>query len=180
MKQTSRIALGGMMGALALVCLMLTLFPYATYALPALAGVFLVPIVIECSKRYAVAVYAATAILSLLITPDLEAKWLYVCFFGYYPILKAVAETRRSRAAEWGIKIGVFNIAVVAVYAIVSRLGFSLNEFAVTGIALPLPAILGLFLLAGNVVFVLYDIALTRVLSLYFSRFQPLLRRLLK
>lgn len=178
MKQTSRIALGGMMGALTLLCLMLTLFPYATYALPALAGLFLIPVVVECGKRFAVTLFAATAILSLLITPDLEAKWLYVCFFGYYPILKAVAETRRSRAAEWGIKIGTFNIAVVAVYAIISRLGFSLNEFAVTGIALPVT--LGAFLLAGNVVFVLYDVALTRALPLYFLRFQPLLRRLLK
>lgn len=178
MKQTSRIALGGMMGALTLLCLMLTLFPYATYALPALAGIFLIPVVVECGKRFAVTLFAATAILSLLITPDLEAKWLYVCFFGYYPILKAVAETRRSRAVEWGIKIGAFNIAVVAVYAIISRLGFSLNEFAVKGVALPVA--LGAFLLAGNVVFVLYDVALTRALPLYFSRFQPLLRRLLK
>ncbi len=180
MKQTSRIALGGMMGALTLVCLMLTLFPYATYALPALAGVFLIPVVVECGKRFAVTLYVATAILSLLITPDLEAKWLYVCFFGYYPMLKAVAETCRSRIAEWGLKIMSFNIAVIAAYVIVCQLGFSLGEFAVAGMALPLPAVLGLFLLAGNVVFVLYDIALTRALPLYFSRFQPILRRLLK
>lgn len=180
MKQTSRIALGGMMGALTLLCLMLTLFPYATYALPALAGIFLIPVVVECGKRFAATLYAATAILSLLITPDLEAKWLYVCFFGYYPIIKAVAETRHSRVVEWGIKIGTFNIAVVAAYVIVCQLGFSLGEFAVAGVSLPLSAILGLFLFAGNVVFVLYDVALTRALPLYFSRFQPLLQRLLK
>ncbi len=180
MKQTSRIALGGVMGALALLCLMLTVFPYATYALPALAGVFLIPVVVECGKRFAVTLYVATAVLSLLITPDLEAKWLYICFFGYYPILKAGAETQSSRAVEWGIKVATFNVAVIIAYIVLCQFGFSLNEFAVNGLSIPLPMILCLFLLAGNIVFVLYDIALTRLLPLYFLRFRPALRRLLK
>ena len=80
MKRTARIALSGLMGALALVCLLLTVFPFATYALPALASVFLMPIVIECGKKWAVAAYVAVALLALLIAPDLEAKFLFVFF----------------------------------------------------------------------------------------------------
>jgi hypothetical protein len=159
---------------------LLTLFPYATYALPALASLFLFPVVIECSKRYALAVYAATALLALLITPDMEAKLLYVAFFGYYPVLKCVAESRRSRGVEWLIKLAVFNAAVVVAYAVLIRLGLSLDEFSLPGVTLPPEAFLGIFLLAGNGVFVLYDIGLTRVLPVYFRRFQPQLRRLLK
>ena len=178
MKTSSRVALGGMMGALSLVCLLLTLFPYATYALPALAGVCLFPVVIECGKRYGLMVYIATALLALLITPDVEAKLLYVVFFGYYPLVKSVAESRRHRVGEWVIKLAVFNIAVVAAYAVMAQVGLSLEDFAISGVPLPLPVILVLFLLAGNGVFVLYDIALTRALPLYFGRVQPRLRRL--
>ena len=179
MKRTARIALSGLMGAIALVCLLLTVFPFATYALPALASVFLMPIVIECGKKWAVAAYVAVALLALLIAPDLEAKFLFVFFFGYYPIVKSWTESR-SRVIEWVCKFGVFNVAVVAAYFLISRLGFSMEAFEIPGVSASMTVILAAFLLAGNVVFLLYDIALTRLLPLYFSRFQPQLKRLFR
>ena len=179
MKRTARIALSGLMGALALVSLLLTVFPFATYALPALASVFLMPIVMECGKKWAAAAYVAVALLALLIAPDLEAKFLFVFFFGYYPIVKSWAESR-PRAIEWVCKLGVFNVAVVAAYLLISRIGFSMEAFEIPGVAAPMSVILAAFLVAGNVVFLLYDVALTRLLPLYFSRFQPLLRRLFR
>lgn len=168
------------MGALSLLCLLLTVFPFATYALPALASVFLMPIVIECGRRWALAVYAAVSLLALLLAPDMEARFLFVCFFGYYPVIKSVAESWRTRVGEWVGKLLVFNAAVVLAYVLLAALGFSLEVFAVSGVALPLSAFLLLFLLAGNVIFVLYDLALTRLLPLYFSRFQPLFHRLFR
>ncbi len=168
------------MAALSLVCLLLTVFPFATYALPALASVFLMPVVIECGARWATAVYVAEAAAALLITPDIEAKLLFVAFFGYYPILKSLTERSRLRALEWLGKLVVFNAAVVASYAALSLLGFSLEVFRFGNAALPLWIFLLAFLLAGNVIFVLYDIALTRLLPLYFSRFQPMLRRIFR
>lgn len=175
MKTTSRIALGGIMGALSLLCLLLTVFPYATYALPALASLFLFPVIIEGGKRLGLAVYASTALLALLIVPDMEAKALYVTFFGLYPMLKSVAE-RIGRAGEWAIKLAAFNAAVVLTYGALTSLQLlPMADFAVGNLAMP--TALAVLLLAGNVVFVVYDIGLTRVLSLYIYRFQPLLRR---
>lgn len=177
MKSSSRMALCGMMGALSVTCLLLTVFPFATYALPALASMFLFPVAIECGRRWGLLTYAATAVLAVLLAPDLEAKVLYAAFFGYYPILKSVAEPC-GKVREWVLKLGAFNLSVVGAYFVLTRLGLSLQEFALGN--LPLGAVLGGFLLVGNVVFVLYDIALTRALSLYFARFQPLLRRLFR
>ena len=168
------------MGALSVACLLLTVFPFATYALPALASVFLLPVVIECGTRWAAAVYVAEVLLALLITPDMEAKLLFVAFFGYYPIIKSLTERLKSRPLEWVCKLLVFNGAVVAAYAILSVVGFSLDVFRVAGVSFPLWGFLLAFLLAGNAVFVLYDIALTRLLPLYFHRFQPMLRRLFR
>lgn len=178
MKTTSRIALSSMLCALSLLCLLLTVFPFATYALPAMAGVFLVPLVVECGKKTALCAYAAVAVLAVLLVPDMEAKVLFIAFFGYYPVLKAVTESMKNRFVEWVVKIAAFNLSVVVGYGILSAVGFPLNEFAIEGVVLPLSTVLCLFLIAGNGIFVLYDIGLTRFLPFYFSRLQPLLRRL--
>lgn len=178
MKTTSRIALSSVLCALSLLCLLLTFFPFATYALPAIAGVILMPLVVECGKKTAFCAYAAVAILALLFVPDIEAKALFVAFFGYYPVVKAVAESIESRFLEWLVKIAAFNLSVIITYFVLSSIGFSLNEFSIEGVALPLSTVLFFFLIAGNGIFVLYDIGLTRFLPFYFSRLQPLFRRL--
>lgn len=178
MKTTSRIALSSVLCAMSLLCLLLTFFPFATYALPAIAGVFLMPLVVECGKKTAFCAYLSVSVLALFLVPDIESKALFVAFFGYYPLLKAIAESTKTRFLEWIIKLGVFNLSVIIVYAVLSSIGFPMNEFAINGLSLPLSTVLCFFLLAGNVIFILYDIGLTRFLPLYFSRLQPLCRRL--
>ncbi len=180
MKRTACIASSGIFSAVAILCLLLTIFPFATYALPPLAGAFLIPIVIECGKRWALCAYAAVSLVALLIVPDMEAKMLFIVLFGYYPIVKAMVESRKSRAAEWLLKLLIFNVTAVLGYSVLSWIGFSLDAFRIEGVALPLSVFLLLFLLAGNVIFIIYDIGLTRFLPLYFFRFQPAIRRLFK
>lgn len=180
LKRTSCIALGGILTAAAVMVLLLTIFPFATYALPPLAGAFLIPLVIECGKKWALWAYAAVSLIALLIVPDVEAKMLFIAFFGYYPIVKATLESIKNRIWEWIAKLVIFNVAAIGGYAALTCIGFSLDVFRVEGIALPLYGFLFLFLLAGNGIFVIYDIGLTRFLPLYFSRFQPMIRRLFK
>lgn len=180
MKRTSRVALGGVLSAVSVVILLLSLFPFATYALPPFAGAVLIPLVIECGKKWALCAYAAVSLIALLIVPDMESKMLFIAFFGYYPIVKAVLESFKNRVFEWIAKMLMFNVAAVVGYTVLSYIGFSLEEFRIEGVALPLHGFLALFLLAGNVIFILYDIGVTRALPLYFARFQPQIRRLLK
>ncbi len=177
MKNTSRVALGGVFGALSLLTLLLTVFPFATYALPPLAGIMLIPIVIEYGKKWAFLTYASVSLLALLLVPDTEAKLLFIAFFGYYPIIKAVLESFRSRVWEWVAKLGIFNGTVVVSYVVLASFGLPLEEFRIEGVALPLTAFLALFLLVGNVIFVLYDIGITRSLPLYFVRIRPIFDR---
>ncbi len=174
MKQTDKVALGGVLGALSLVCMLLTVIPTATYALPAIAGLILVPLVVEWGVKFGFTVYAAVSLLALIIAPDKEAALLFVAFFGHYPIVKSVIERLRlQRMISWIVKLMVFNICVVAAYGLLVWLfSFPMEEFAWFGVSL-----VWLILLLGNVVFVLYDIALTRVITLYIRRLRvPLLR----
>ena len=114
--------------------------------------------------------------LILLDQKDAE-KALYIAFFGYYPVLKAALESRRlPRLAEWGLKLVVFNAAVIAAYWLMLTV-FSLpkDSFTIDGVSLP-----WVFLPIGNAVFFLYDRCLTGLVIKYMRAWQPQVRRLFK
>ena len=90
----------------------------ATFALPALAGLLMIMIVIEMGARWAWPTFAVVAILSVFFVPDKQAALLYVIFFGYYPILKALIERLKNKIVQWVLKYAVFNAAIVSAYFI--------------------------------------------------------------
>ena len=176
LKQSGKVALGGIMGALSLMIMFLTAFPYMTYALPAIAGAVLIPVVIELGSKWAWMVYACVSFLSLLIAPSLEAKVMFIAFFGYYPIVKALLERQKNRVLEWVLKYLVFNVAVVSAYLLSLRFfGLDADSFVIFGVNVPL-----VFLLLGNVVFLLYDLALRNVAEAYIRVLRPKLNRMFK
>lgn len=182
MKNTRRIAFGGVISAFSLVSMLLSgLFPLAEYTCPALAGMLLVALVIDFGKRTAWLAFGAVAILALVIVPNKESALMFAFLFGYYPILKASIEQVKSRILEWVLKFAVFNVAVVAAYWLMTNaLGMvQVLEDAVIG-SLTLPVSLALLLLAGNVTFGLYDVVLSRLIVLYCNRVRPRLQTLLK
>ena len=63
-----KIALSGVFSSLAIVSMLLSyIIPTATYACPALAGIMLIPIVIEIGKGWALSTYAAVSLLSFVL-----------------------------------------------------------------------------------------------------------------
>ena len=175
--KSARLALLGISSALAVVILLFTLIPTANIALAALAALTAIPLVIELGKKAAMLHYVAVAILSLLVVPDPEGKGLYIAFFGYYTVLKAVIEERRwPRWAEWGVKLAVFNAATVTAYwVMLTFVGLPPDSFTIAGVSLP-----WVFLLAGNGVFLLYDRAMTGLIRQYLHRWRQPLRRLFR
>ena len=179
MKQSFKIAYGGIMSALSLTAMFATgIFPFAEYALPALAGLFLVALVVEFGYRTGVVAYVAVSFLSLMITPNKEAVVLFIAFLGYYQILKGRLESLKSRIAEWAVKIGWFNFALLlSYYLLIHVMGMTqlLEDAAVVKYGLWFLWVL------GNLVFVVYDVALTRVISAFVLTIRPkYLKRLMK
>ena len=156
------------MAALAASFMLLSYFPYLTYAVPAFSGLFIMITVIELGNKWALGSYFAS-LLPILLFAEIECKLLYVMFFGFYPVVKALCEKMRKPILEWIIKIAVFNAAVLVTYLFFAKLfGVTLddfNEFGKYGAVL--------FLLAGNIVFVLYDIAVSRMAMFYFVVVKP-------
>lgn len=163
-KVAYKVALCGIISALALVMMMLTtLIPVGTYALPIISGILLVAIVIEFNSKWAFAVYFVVSVLSFLLSGDKEAVLYFILFFGYYPILKSFFERIKFKAIQWILKYAVFNAGMVlAFYIGIFLLGVPVESFLIFGYNLPL-----VFLLAGNVLFYFYDKCVTIMLMQY-------------
>ena len=158
--KSAEVAFCGMMTALGVVFLCLGgLIPLATFCCPALASLALLPVVQRFGRRQALCVWAASALLGLLLGPDKEAAGLYLVL-GYYPAIRAGFDRKRP-AFRWALKLLLFNAVTLTLYAVlIFVLGMAelVQEYRETGTALLLAT-----LALGNVVFLLYDFLLRRL-----------------
>lgn len=177
MSKSIHMAFCGVLTACCTLLMFLTgLIPVGTYALPALAGVLLILVVIELGAGWAWPVYIASSILSLLLAGDKEAAMLFVIFFGYYPILKAVFERLHRKYLSYLLKFAVFNVSMLIGYFLSIRvLGVPEDSFTVFGVYLP-----GVLLIAGNLVFFVYDYAISTLVVTYYKRFHKILSKWLR
>lgn len=156
-KETKAVALGGMLGAVAMVIMCLGgLIPVSTYICPVMCMLILQMVLNFCGKRIAWAWYIMVALLSLLIGPDKEAAALLV-LLGYYPIIKPKMD-RFPLKILW--KLALFNAVTVFMYTVVvALLGLEaiLVEHTVLGYIS-----FALMILLGNATFFLLDKLLTR------------------
>lgn len=176
MKRIGKITLGGLLCALASVAMLLTVFQATVYALPALAGVILLPMALENGTKWGLTTFAVTALIALLLVPQWEAKLLFIGFFGYYPILKPLLERLPKRWLQLGAKLLLFNGAMIGIYALLFGL-FHMDaaEFELFGVNF----IWG-FLALGNVIFFVFDYALVGIVRLYQVRLHPVITKLFR
>ncbi len=150
--QAGKVALGGILAALALVVMMLGgLIPIATYVCPTICILICAVVLYTTGNRIAWAWYSAVGFLSLLLAPDKEAAAVFV-FVGYYPMLKLCFERFRLGVA---LKLIYFNSAIFLMYFILIRF-LGMEEIAKEYMELGKIGLL-VFLLLGNVVFILLD-----------------------
>ncbi len=156
--KTKNTAVCGLMTALSVVLMMLTtLIPVFMYVIPIVTGLLVIFTSEISSKKWGVAVYFSTAFLSLLLITDKEAALTYTLFFGYYPLVKDIIE-KLPKWVAWILKLVLFNLAAVGIGAIgffvFGVSGEEYNEFGKYTVPI--------LLVMANVVFILYDISLTR------------------
>ncbi len=123
--------------------------------------------VIEMGGYYPYMIYAATTVLALILLPDKFSAIAYMAFGGIYPILKEKFERRKKPVCIF-LKFLFFNIAGVAIILVSI---FILNFSTEDGI----PYYIATLALA-NVAFLLYDIAMTRMITLYLFKFRQMLK----
>ena len=152
-----KIAYASMFVAISVVvCVIAGMFQTMSLAITALAGLIAAISLLLCGFKYSLLVYIATSILSILLVPNKECAVYYVLLFGHYPMTKLLIERIGKRFVSWLVKILVANALCVAEMLIAA---YVLGVYEAVGISLFLVTML-LF----NVVFVLYDICITRVM----------------
>lgn len=182
-QKTKKLTLGAVLCALGVVLLSIgSLIQTVDLSAAALASFLCIFAVIELGGAYPWAIYVITGLLAVVLTPFGMAGWFYIAFFGYYPMIKEKVE-RLSRPVSWVIKMITLNVAlficvVISYFLLFASSGKGLLDAFVLmfgdGEATEIFAIAMLVLV--NVVFVIYDIALTSVISLYINRLRHRLK----
>ena len=164
-----------MISALSVVIMLTSYFPYLTYAIPAIAGIFIMVPLIECGVSWAIFSYIASAAIVFFVGEN-EAKLLYILFLGYYPILKSVIERIKKQVVEWILKLLCFDAAALLFYYVASALfSISFDDLGSLGkYGAPI------FLLLCNIVFVVYDIGISRVASYYMISLHNKIKRIME
>lgn len=140
---TKKITFSGMGCAISVVILLLTnIFPFNTAFLLCIATVVFPVIKMKCGTSYAAAAVFASCVLSFVLL----AEKIYVLTFSLlavYSIIKGIIERFDRMWLEWVLKLVVYFIGAAAVLKIF------------------MPGLLLQGILAGVIIFVIYDVALS-------------------
>ena len=123
-----------------------------------IASLLCVVAVIEYGGSAPWMVYAVTSVLSFILLPYKMPAFMYAVFFGFYPIIKEKLEKHLNRWIAWVVKEIIFNAAIFAIIA-ASKWLF-LTEDSPIGFDIAV-------IVLAEVVLVLYDIAMTGVITVY-------------
>lgn len=173
MKKSKSIAFSGVMSALIFVIISIgTFVGVLAYVAPIIAGIVIISVYKNLSKKEAIVVYVTVSILTLLLMPDKECSLTYIFFFGYYPIIKENIE-KLQKFVSLIIKLLIFNAGIIVSQLICFYVfGIPFDDiFGECGIAI--------LLIMANVVFFLYDKMLNLAEVLYMKKLYRKIKRLL-
>ena len=163
-RQSRKMALCGMMTALSAAVLSTgSLIPFATFAGPMLAMLCLLPILHDWGAKYALMVYAAAAVLALMLCADKELA-LFYAFLGWYPAVRPRLAPL-PRPVRILLKCAMFTLAMAVMYLLLIFL-FQMDAVAAEFAGYS-TLMLALLVVLGNTSFLLLDVLLLRMSILY-------------
>ncbi len=152
-KQSKRIAVCGVTAALGVVIMLLgNVLGLGMYLAPMLVGLSLAAIGKEWGIKYQLLLWIAIGLLSMMMVSNLEQNLMFICLFGWYPILRPKLQ-RLQRILRILVKLLIFNVIVISLEALLILV--LVPESMGT-------AMLILLLILGNVTFLVYDFAVPR------------------
>ena len=163
--KTKKLTVCAMMAALSVVFMFIgVLFPSGRMGFMAIASLFVVAVVIQYGYLSAVSVFVVSSLLGLIIIPDKIPLMFYFIFFGYYPVIKSIAEKVRKRCFSWVFKLAVFNAALTVFFIFMKELlmlrFFDNISDNISGIVI---------YIVFNIIFLIYDIGLSRLIGFYMT-----------
>ncbi len=173
------IALSGILSAICVVLMFCTgIIPIGIYILPAVCSLVIWIVFRELGRKWAFMCYGSVALLTVLLTPEMESKLLFAAFFGYYPVIRDLLCKIKPGFLSGIARFLVFNIPCIIIYALmmnVMGMGDLLEDFADFGQFAVL-----IFWALGNFIFICYDIFFSQMPFLYDKLLRNKISRLLR
>ena len=159
MKQSIKISFSSLLTALSLIIMLLGgLVGTLDLAAAAVASFCIIFAVIEFGYKYAALIYAASSLLGFLLLPSKTCVLFYSAFIGFYPIVKSFAE-RFSLKIAYIIKLAVYLTSCVLLILFWIKI-FANDTEPIILITVIIPVL-------GSIVFVIYDFALSKLITSY-------------
>lgn len=162
MKNSKVIAYSGVATALSVVMLFLgSIFWVLGYTMPLVASLVMIILLDSISQKSALLTFISTSIISFILLNDKECVFLYILFFGYYPLIRDKINDIKPKFLSYLLKFITFNAAMVLTQVL-----------CVYVFGIPFDDMLGkwgivLFVLCLNLVFFVFDKLYTLLLRLY-------------
>ncbi|MCL2018594.1 MAG: hypothetical protein FWG70_02450 [Oscillospiraceae bacterium] len=157
-----KVAYCGIICALSVMIMLVSLVPGFTYAIPAISGIFIWSVCFFINHKWAFLSYAASSLLLLiLMAQSLEANIVYIAFFGYYPIVRDKLIVIKPFILRFLVKLSIFNAACVASFQIIIL--FIAVEQVLEGMEFAGDWAVYAFWGAANFAFLCYEICLSQL-----------------
>ena len=184
-KKLKNLTVGALLSALSVAILAIGgVIQALDLSVAALASFICVFAVIELGGTYPWLIFAVTSALSIMLIPSNVGAWCYVLFFGYYAILKEKIE-RLNTVLAWVIKMLIGNVAFAILLFGFGTITYGTGLSFVELVSKVFDTRAGVVFAVGCILlveffFVIYDIALTRMITFYLNRLRHRFRFLHK
>ncbi|MCM1990381.1 hypothetical protein [Oceanirhabdus seepicola] len=170
MKNTRFIALGGVLTALNIIILyMSVLLHFNKLFFLFITSCIVVTSIIITDKKTAFISYVATALLSLfLLSANIGVAIVYILIFGAYPFIKLFLEGCRNAPIEFLLKLLYINSGVLISFLLYSKLFADIFTFKFSVFIL---------IIVLQILFIVYDYALTTYVVFITKKFKPLIKK---
>lgn len=168
LQNTKKLALSSIFTALCFVVMYLGgLTQVLDLCAVVLSALVVIIAVIELGGMWPWLIWAVTSVLCIFFIPDKFIALEFVIFGGIYPMIKAWLE-KFPAFISWSMKILYFNLAFTGAY-FASTYIFGMRD---VGFVLKMPAYL-----AANVFMILADVCFSLLISLYFAKLRPRIKK---
>lgn len=164
--RASVVAIGGLLTTLSVLCIYLSSYlPTNKIFLQALATCLIMVGIVLTGVKNSTAIYLASAILSLLLCGIRFSTVAYIVFFGLYGFVKQYVERLDKTLLEYIAKLLYFNLCI---FVLIILYRFFMP--AIFNIKIPLYV----FAVALQIIFLIYDYALSAFISYFKKKFPKL------
>lgn len=176
MKKTKIIALSSILSALGVTVLGIgSLIEMLDLTAAAFTSLVIVLTMIEMNTSSSIMIYLVTSTLSLIILPSKLPALIYLAFAGLYPIIKFHIEKHRIKFFDIFLKLLFLNFSLLCVLAaskFLLGLPFPDTVELTKKLVLTKKSYFIVLIAMTNFAFVLYDIALTKIITLYYLKYR--------